>query len=373
MLSIQFVIYTFVLSIFPLGVFTLLICQILADKYGKHKINDNVQKVLLYSVYISALICSCFGYSLHISKDHPRWCQIFGLPPCFAVLGATKAFLYGFFLRRARKANAYNINGNRCAVFLFDYIGPIYIFIYWLCYVAFAALYFSGKVTDKEEHQIISYCLFESWRWWFVIFSNTVDVFNCVVTLILFILPLLHSLKRLRINNDNVNHTLSHKFIRTLRWNVALSFIATISSVSLLVCIPVVKEYIWLFCGGDPFINSLCVFMMMASNRTFIKYYCCTKCGHGTSSRMVLQSKIAVIEPHHDKQKSINIVIQTDNVSAETDINEETAKVHKCVWQTFETQSPNGPHLSVAHSTRLPVRQANKEVPPLALYLHHSY
>eukprot|EP01083_Nonionella_stella_P003820 10974_1 len=383
MLSIHFLIYTAVMSTFPLGVLTLLVCQILADKYGKHKIIDKVQRFLLYSVYISALLCSCFGYSLHVSKNNPRWCETFGIPPCFALLGGSKAFLYAFFLRRARKANVYNINGKGCALYLFDYIGPIYIVIYWLCYVTFAAILFTGQVTEKQDEEIISYCLFESWRWWFVIFSNTVDVFNCFATLALFLLPLLQSIRRLRINNDNVNQRLSHKFIRTMRWNVVLSFIATMSSVSALVSIPVVKEYIWLFCSGDPFINAVCVYMMMAPNRAFVKHHCCKACNtNGHNRQMTSDSKIEiieVIEPHPvtrdqamDRSYNLDQVMihsrspmsSISRLSPEPDTNEGVNPV----------QSPSSctPPLSVSvcHSNTLPTCK----LPSLAVQArYHSY
>eukprot|EP01083_Nonionella_stella_P166354 555995_1 len=126
------------------------------------------------------------------------------VPPCFVLIGASKSFLYGFFLRRARKANAYNINGKGCAFYLIDYIRPIYIVIYWLIFVIFAAILFSGKITDEEDEEIISYCLIElqSPRLWFVIFSNIgafVEVFNTFASVALFVFPLFQSIKRLRI------------------------------------------------------------------------------------------------------------------------------------------------------------------------------
>jgi hypothetical protein len=253
----------------------LIISQLLADRYGKHKIQDNVARILLYGVYISALMCSSFGFSLHESKHHPLWCEFYGVPPCFGVLGSTKAFLYGFFLRRARKAHANNIQTTKI---WFDVIGPAYIFIYWVIYVVLTSIFFTGKpVNATSENEVISWCLFNNWKWWFVILANTVDLLNCIVTLFLFLYPLLKSVNRLK-TNDNSNNTLLLKFIDAMRWNVCLSFVATISSIVTLVSIPFVKEYIWLFCAGDPCVNSICVFFMMATNRTFLKDRLCKTC-----------------------------------------------------------------------------------------------
>eukprot|EP01084_Bolivina_argentea_P080778 146302_1 len=271
MSSVYYSMYSASLTVMCIGVLMLIICQSFADKYGKHKIHDNVAKILLYGVYMSALICGLFGFSLHASKSHPLWCETYGIPPCFGVLGATKAFLYGFFLRRARKANVVSI---KMWSVWFDIIGPIYIFIYWLVYVILASIFLRGKANNNNnENDIISWCLFNSWRWWFVIFANVIDLINCIVTLLLFAYPLLQSINRLK-RNDTVNKVLLIKFINALKWNVFLSFIATVSSIVTLISVPIVKQFIWFFCVGDPFINSICVFMMMASNRKFFKNKC---------------------------------------------------------------------------------------------------
>eukprot|EP01084_Bolivina_argentea_P104170 186553_1 len=192
-MSNTYSIYSGLLIFFPIGVIIVLICQLLAYKYGKHKIKDNVSKILLYGTYISAFACTILGYTLHNSKNNPLWCDVYGLPPCFVVYGGTKAFVLGFFLRRARKSNA--ANTHKLKQLLFDRIGPIYIFMYWVIYATLGAIFFTGTpIKYNENHSnndIISYCKFDTWSWWFIVFSNTVDLFNCIATVLLFLYPLI--------------------------------------------------------------------------------------------------------------------------------------------------------------------------------------
>eukprot|EP01083_Nonionella_stella_P211639 765008_1 len=112
------------------------------------------------------------------------------------------------------------------------------------------------------------------YKLWFIILGSVVEMINCFVSLALFLYPLIKSISRLR-KNDNVNNKLLLKFINLLKWNVILSFVACITSLLTLSLMPVIEGYIWILCTGDPFINSLCVFAMMASNRKFISRQIC--------------------------------------------------------------------------------------------------
>eukprot|EP01084_Bolivina_argentea_P141123 248026_1 len=273
MWSTQYSIYTAFLTIICIGVITVITCQLLADKHGKQKrSNDSRAKILLYGIYFSALGCSILGYTLHQSKHIPLFCKYYGFAPCFAMYASAKSCLFGFFLRRASKSNI--TNKSKWKRFFFQRIGPIYIFIYFTIYVSISAVIFRGTPTTKDENNIISYCLFDTWQWWFVIVANIVDLFNCIASLLLFLLPLIKSVKRLKTTTDNVNNILLYKFVRAMKWNVALSFIAALSSLMALLSIPLVQEYIWLFCTGDPLINSLCAFFMISTNRKFVKNKC---------------------------------------------------------------------------------------------------
>ncbi len=165
---------------------------------------------------------------------------------------------------------------NSCTYVFFKYIGPTYLFFYWILYSVLSKIVFSGKYVSNENN--VSFYLFDECALWFATFAGCVDVVNSLFSLSLFAYPLIRAIQELnsllKITNalgqkaENNGHKLG--CVSLLKWNVFLSAIASISSIITLFMIAVVNEYIWLFCIGDPAVNGLCVFFMLASNRQFV-------------------------------------------------------------------------------------------------------
>eukprot|EP01083_Nonionella_stella_P288896 983070_1 len=238
----RFYIYSAILVLLPSGCLALIILQILADKYGTSKIKDKSTRILLYAIYAAGLGCGCIGYSLHISVGNPLWCTLYGFPPCFVFLGGSKSLLLAFFLRRARIASGLH---NQCKKVLFKYIGPVYCVCYLIIYAIGAAMVFTGKITEGDS---ISFCVFARWELWFIRIAAAVDLINTILSLLLFILPLLSTLETLKRHIMDENDALYRKtlkFASVMKWNVALTAVATTSSVVTLLLIPYVGNFTW--------------------------------------------------------------------------------------------------------------------------------
>jgi hypothetical protein len=246
---------------------------------------DKVTSRLLYAIYISGIVCGLIGFSLHFAANR-LWCEKLGLIPCFSLLGLCKSFLYLFFLRRAKFAQG--ILANKCSHWFFTVIAPVYLFFYWMIYVVVAGIVFTGSYS---HHATVSNCsVLGEYAPFFAWFSAFVEIVNSVVSIAIFTYPLIMTMYQVQLlGSDPAIMSPSDletklQFIGLMKWNVILTLIATSSSVLNLFMILVAGHYIWLFCLGDPFINGLCVFLMIAPNREYIAKMC--GCGAERSNKI---------------------------------------------------------------------------------------
>eukprot|EP01083_Nonionella_stella_P166343 555908_1 len=163
---------------------------------------------------------------------------------------------------------------------LFNYIAPTYLFIYWMIYCVLSAIVFTGQFS----HNAISNCnIFGAWAAGFSTFAGFVELFNSIASVALFSYPLIRALYQVKllrgsgIGMGDADHDIRLQFISVMKWNVTLTAIASLSSMTNLFMLLVAGHYIWLFCLGDPFINGLCTFLMIAPNRAYIAGLCCAK------------------------------------------------------------------------------------------------
>eukprot|EP01084_Bolivina_argentea_P020682 38459_1 len=266
----SFAVYSSILFTLPLGCVILVLLQRAADRY-QSKVSqldrDKVTNVLLYAIYISGLLCGLIGFALHFAPSR-LWCEKLGLLPCFALLGLSKSFLYLFFLRRAKFAQG--IISNKCISSFFNVIAPCYLFVYWMIYCILTAIVFTGNYSTNAT---ISNCsILGEWAQGFSIFAGFVELFNSAVSVTIFTYPLIRTMYQVKLLGSGTEPQFMSKsdldtklqFISLMKWNVILTLIATLSSVTNLFMLLVAGHYIWLFCLGDPFINGLCVFLMIA-------------------------------------------------------------------------------------------------------------
>eukprot|EP01084_Bolivina_argentea_P201832 344948_1 len=86
---------------------------------------------------------------------------------------------------------------------------------------------------------------------------------------------------------DKGNYIKQLGFIVVMKWNVALTTITVASSAITLFMIPFADHLIWIFCLGDPLVNSLCIFFMHGANRKFMSRVLCCCCSvRGTTLTM---------------------------------------------------------------------------------------
>eukprot|EP01084_Bolivina_argentea_P182570 315144_1 len=262
--------YTVILTLFPIGCFLLIILQIISDSLLSNvcpdcesKKKQRTTKILLYCIYLTSMMCGWAGFSLHITND-PIWCEKFGFTPCFCFLGLSKAALYIFFLRRAESAQK-AVHLTRCKIIFFHYVAPAYLFVYWMVYCILTYVVFAGKLVDDK----ISNCLFAKGELWFSCLAASIDMFNAMGSLVLFIHPLVKAVKPMMKNKAAYLKYLG--FVHMMKWNIALTSIAATSSVITIFMFYAAKEYTWFFCLGDPFVNAFSVFLMSAPNRRFVK------------------------------------------------------------------------------------------------------
>ena len=193
--------------------------KINCDTHKQCKKNNNLQRrtlSFLYMVYIMACLCSIQCFLCHISDTFPSsyYCE-WGMPICVILYVGAKSFLYGFFIERAKatqnmiitNANNYKstTNGKKDTnakhyqlpnEIIFDYILPIYIFIYFWTFFILIMIYFRGKVftiNDSEDHDRnikITGCLFYEFKQWMFILGAIIDVINSIGLLYLFLKPL---------------------------------------------------------------------------------------------------------------------------------------------------------------------------------------
>ena len=69
------------------------------------------------------------------------------------------------------------------------------------------------------------------------------------------------------------------KFIATMKWNVGLTALNAVSTSTAMFLIAYFREYWWLY-TLDFAVNGMSTFLMMGSNRRFLKHYVCYICYH---------------------------------------------------------------------------------------------
>lgn len=193
--------------------------KINCDAHKNCKKNNNLQRrtlFFLYMVYFMACLCSIQCFLCHISDTFPSsyYCE-YGMPICVILYVGAKSFLYGFFIERAKATqnmiitnvkNSSSKNNKTTSSnyyklpneIIFDYILPIYIFIYFWTFFILCLIYFRGKVfTINEDDNInhdrnimITGCLFYEYKQWLFILGAIIDVINSIGLLYLFLKPL---------------------------------------------------------------------------------------------------------------------------------------------------------------------------------------
>eukprot|EP01084_Bolivina_argentea_P292747 503375_1 len=295
---LDFQAYTTVLALFPSGCFLLIILQLIShalfskhdDEETKSKSRKKSAKSLLYMVYGTATACGIIGFSLHAAESE-KWCEKYGLIPCFCFLGLSKAILYIFFLQRAESAHGLSITPFKRN--FFRYYAPAYLFVYWLIYCILTTVVFAGRLVDDG----ISNCVFARGAWWFSILGACIDMLNAIGSLALFIHPLLAAIRLANVTQHDRQEYIKHLgFISLMKWNIVLTTIAALSSMAALLCFYQVQVYAWFFCLGDPFVNSLCAFLMLSPNRKFMKMIFCCKCRTIMASKTEDTAKMYVME-----------------------------------------------------------------------------
>ena len=91
------------------------------------------------------LAVQCF--ICHASIILPEWICIYGFPACVIYYAATKSFLYGFFLERAKCVRFYV--RFKFADLMYDKLLPGYIGLYFLIYFILAPTFFRGIPIDS--------------------------------------------------------------------------------------------------------------------------------------------------------------------------------------------------------------------------------
>eukprot|EP01083_Nonionella_stella_P252992 871042_1 len=123
--------------------FNLVLCTIfaimtmLAQKQHQRRKSStpykNKKNCIAYFFYGCVLLCTiqCLlcHYSILWIKTNPELYCRWAAPACLAIFFAAKACLYGFFLERAKVSQGLL---NIFPLWLFKYILPIYIFLFWL-------------------------------------------------------------------------------------------------------------------------------------------------------------------------------------------------------------------------------------------------
>eukprot|EP00483_Globobulimina_turgida_P009732 UN09751 len=103
-----------------------------------------------------------------------------------------------------------------------------------------------------------------------------------------------------------------------MKWNVVLSFLATMSSALNLFMVPYAGHLIWCFCLGDPFVNASCCFFMRATNRQF--------CWNCICARVKKERHSFEKDVHNLQQIQLGTAPQ---VSASNDVSSKTDKTDK--------------------------------------------
>jgi len=126
-------------------------------------------------------------------------------------------------------------------------------------------IFFEGAPDGK-----VTSCIISTYKPWLLTAAGFVDVFNTLLFLFLFIYPLQKAYAMNKEAFDN-NAAKKRNFISMMWYNVVLSAICSISSYVYLFLIPVISGYSRMGEQLDMMINSICVFLMLATNRSYVR------------------------------------------------------------------------------------------------------
>eukprot|EP01084_Bolivina_argentea_P271868 462706_1 len=242
-----------------------------SDIYKKKK-----ELFCLYGVYLMGATCAIQCFMCHVSNFFPEWYCLYGMPICVIFYAATKTFLYGFFLERAKCAQSTDFLLPKVVK---KYVLPGYILSYFIIYVILCPLSFRGEVIDPSETDSIpTACIFGKFTSWVFDLSAVVDIFNSIFFLFLFAYPLYCAIKQKEHFTDSTAHqNLRNELLKTIKYNIVCSSICSISSVSFLFIMSFAKNndigyYLWFGGNIDIMINSICMFLMVGANRKYVFY-----------------------------------------------------------------------------------------------------
>eukprot|EP01084_Bolivina_argentea_P298999 515373_1 len=221
-------------------------------------------RISLYSIFITGLLCSIQCLTLHLSDLLPTTYCIFGVSVCTVWHIAQKNSLYAFFVQRAKYVQP--LINNPTLNMITKYVFPVAIVTYFLGFSLIVCITFRGKI-DENSHYITA-CLYYKFLPSVFITGAIVDALTCSVLLFLFIYPVYNL-----VNNSGTNHSES---INKMKINVICTVCCSVSTIITLLLMSSESqntiEYVWLYANIDMTLNSLFIFFMVDSNIKYIKY-----------------------------------------------------------------------------------------------------
>eukprot|EP00483_Globobulimina_turgida_P013679 UN13705 len=160
-----------------------------------------------------------------------------------------------------------------------------------------------NNININSKH--ISFCAFKTWELRFVIVCSFIDFMNSIVATLAFVIPLRKILK--------LTKTPDREITNAMKWDVALTFTATISSAISLCISPMTGGWMWCFCLVDPFINSSCCFFMMGINREFV-----AKCNCNSDAESVRNTKMMELSIQSEQNNVTNLSTPTTHTVTST-------------------------------------------------------
>eukprot|EP01083_Nonionella_stella_P026549 73107_1 len=237
----------------------------------------------LYGQYIIGSLCAVQCFLCHISNIFPDFYCVYGMSICVITYAATKSCLYGFFLERSRCVQDH---APMLPSFVWNYVFPLYIVLYFCIYAVLCPLSFRGKVVDPTiDNTVPTACLFGEYQSWVFDLSAMVDLLNCFLFLALYIWPIHSMNKQQKLDGIIGVHdvvqarkgSLSIDLREVFTYNIICSTICSVSSITFLFVMSFAKHgsighYLWLGGNIDIIINSLCLFLMLGTNRRYLKH-----------------------------------------------------------------------------------------------------
>ena len=191
----------------------LLVAQLFAVKWYNAKYKKEVMpfksthSICVYGVYITSLLCSTQCILMHVSYlFDPLYCTA-GAPLCTVIYGASRCFLYGVWLERAKVLQS----GYLTFVpdIILQKLLPFYIGCYWFIQIVIISVFFRGRLaTDSDPiHSAghITSCHFDEWVEWVPIIATVADGFNALFFLALFLYPLCKSIRAFKDDPDKTS------------------------------------------------------------------------------------------------------------------------------------------------------------------------